>query len=319
MKPHTLFTITACTMLISCEQQPLIAVGQLESDRIELVAEYAEPIIAILVAEGDVLQQGVPVLSQTTERVDIQLADAAANVQRLQALLQEQVNGPRPERFAVIDTSLNEAVVERDFRVRDLERLASLRARDLTSVESVDNAKRLLDMAAARVENFAAQLAELRAGTRPERIAQTQSQIQQAQAQVAALMLNRNRLQILAPVTAIVDSLPFEIGERPRQGDVVAVLLTGTQPYARIYIPENVRASIQPGSSLAVSVDGIEGVIKGTVRRIANEPSFTPYFALTERDRGRLSYVAEVDLPAQATRLPEGLPVQVEFMQPASN
>lgn len=313
MKSYGLIAIAWCVFLTGCEEQALIAVGQLESDRIELVAEYSEPIESIAVKEGDAVREADIVLLQTAARVNIQLVEAQANVERLQSLLQEQLNGPIPERFAVVEASLREVTVDRDFRARDLQRLSSLRSQNLTSVESVDNAQRLLDTAAARIDTIRAQLDELQAGTRAEQIAQTRSQIQQAQAQVATLNYNRSRLQVQAPVDAVVDSLPFEIGERPRQGDVVAVLLAGSQPYARVYIPEAVRVSVQPGTKLNVMVDGIDGAIEGTVRRIALEASFTPYFALTERDRGRLSYVAEIELPVQSIRLPEGLPVQVEF------
>lgn len=313
MKSYGLIAIAWCVFLTGCEEQALIAVGQLESDRIELVAEYSEPIESIAVKEGDAVREADIVLLQTAARVNIQLVEAQANVERLQSLLQEQLNGPIPERFAVVEASLREVTVDRDFRARDLQRLSSLRSQNLTSVESVDNAQRLLDTATARIDTIRAQLDELQAGTRAEQIAQTRSQIQQAQAQVATLNYNRSRLQVQAPVDAVVDSLPFEIGERPRQGDVVAVLLAGSQPYARVYIPEAVRVSVQPGTKLNVMVDGIDGAIEGTVRRIALEASFTPYFALTERDRGRLSYVAEIELPVQSIRLPEGLPVQVEF------
>ena len=313
MKSFTYIALTGCVLLVGCEEQQLIAVGQLESERIELVAEYAEPIVAIEVTEGEAAGLGKIVLTQSTERMDIQLDEAQANVERLQNLLREQLNGPVPERFAVVEASLQEATVDRDFRERDLQRLTSLRNQNLTSVESVDNAQRLLDTSAARIENFNAQLAELKAGTREEQIAQTRNQIQQAEAQMESLKINRSRLQFEAPVDVIVDSLPFEVGERPRQGDVIAVLLAGVQPHARLYIPESVRASIQPGTRLNVAIDGVDGLVEGTVRRIASEASFTPYFALTERDRGRLSYVAEVELPPQATRLPEGLPVQVVF------
>lgn len=313
MKSYGLIAIAWCVFLTGCEEQALIAVGQLESDRIELAAEYSEPIESIAVKEGDAVREADIVLLQTAARVNIQLVEAQANVERLQSLLQEQLNGPIPERFAVVEASLREVTVDRDFRARDLQRLSSLRSQNLTSVESVDNAQRLLDTATARIDTIRAQLDELQAGTRAEQIAQTRSQIQQAQAQVATLNFNRSRLQVQAPVDAVVDSLPFEIGERPRQGDVVAVLLAGSQPYARVYIPEAVRVSVQPGTKLNVMVDGIDGAIEGTVRRIALEASFTPYFALTERDRGRLSYVAEIELPVQSIRLPEGLPVQVEF------
>ncbi|MBL4890394.1 MAG: HlyD family efflux transporter periplasmic adaptor subunit [Rhizobiaceae bacterium] len=105
----------------------------------------------------------------------------------------------------------------------------------------------------------------------------------------------------------------FETGERPRIGDVVAVLLSGEQPYARLYIPEPMRVQIRRGSKLQIAVDGLPGTLTGTVRRIESEATFTPYFALNERDRTRLSYVAEVSLPTLPDRLPDGIPVQAVF------
>jgi len=230
--------------------------------------------------------------------------------------LQEQINGPRPETIAATRANLNEAIVDRNFRARDLERLSGLRERNLTSIESVDTAESLLAAAKARIEFVEAQLAELEAGTRAEQIAQTRSSLMQAQAQLQSLEFDRQRLTLLAPVPGIVDSLPFEEGERPRIGDVIAVLLTGEQPYARVYVPEPLRVQVSVGDSLAVHIDGVDQPVRGTVRRIAAESSFTPYFALTERDRSRLSYMAEVTLPADGingNRLPEGVPVQILF------
>jgi HlyD family secretion protein len=57
-----------------------------------------------------------------------------------------------------------------------------------------------------------------------------------------------------------------------------------------------------------VHADGVERNFQGTVRWVSSDASFTPYFALTEHDRSRLSYLAEIDL-ADAARLPAGLPV----------
>ncbi|MNN96045.1 hypothetical protein D3C81_2149630 [compost metagenome] len=56
-------------------------------------------------------------------------------------------------------------------------------------------------------------------------------------------------------------------------------------------------------------------MLKGRVRSIRSEPSFTPYYALTGDDVARLSYLAEieVDEAADMQKLPAGLPVQVRF------
>ncbi len=289
------------------------AYGQLESDRVEVVAESNESIVEIASLEGDVLAAGALILRQDTARLDIRLREGEANIVRIEALLEEQINGPRIETIEATRASLLEAEIERDFRERELNRLTGLRERNLTSEESVDQARNLLESASARIEIVSARLAELEAGTRPEQIEQTRGLLSQAMAQLDALKLDRERLHVAAPVDGLVDNLPFEVGERPQPGDVVAILLTGEQPYARVYIPEPLRAGLRVGSPIRIAVDGIEQPLNGTIRRIAAEANFTPYFALTERDRGRLSFLAEVRMPDLPERLPEGLPVQALF------
>ena len=300
-------------LLASCKEQPLQAVGQLESDRIELVAEFSEVITSINVTEGDGIQAGASVLEQDTTRIDLRIEESQANIRRIEAVLAEQVSGPRTETIDAAKANLNAAQIERDYRENELDRLAGLRARNLTSVETVDSAQNFLNAAGARIELVNAQLAELEAGTRAERIEQTHGQLAQVHAQLAGLQLDKQRLLVTSTTGGIVDSLLFELGERPRTGDVVAVLLSGDQPYARLYIPEPMRVQVRVGSQLQIAVDGLPGTLTGTVRRIASEATFTPYFALNERDRTRLSYVAEVGLPTQSQRLPDGVPVQAVF------
>jgi HlyD family secretion protein len=66
-------------------------------------------------------------------------------------------------------------------------------------------------------------------------------------------------------------------------------------------------------------VDGIAEPLAGTVRYISAEAAFTPYYALTQKDRTRLSYLAEVTLDdARAAALPAGIPVQVTLPKPAA-
>lgn len=300
-------------LLVSCEEPPLQAVGQLESDRIELVAEFWEVITSINVTEGDSIQAGAIVLEQDTARIDLRIEESQANIRRIEAVFAEQMSGPRAETIDAAKANLNGALIERDYRANELNRLAGLRARNLTSVETVDSAENFLKAAGARVELVSAQLAELEAGTRSEQIEQTNGQLAQARAQLASLQLDKQRLLVVSTTGGIVDSLLFELGERPRAGDVVAVLLSGDQPYARLYIPEPMRVQVRLGSQLQIAVDGLPGTLTGTVRRLASEATFTPYFALNERDRTRLSYVAEVRLPTQSERLPDGVPVQAVF------
>ena len=59
---------------------------------------------------------------------------------------------------------------------------------------------------------------------------------------------------------------------------------------------------------------GFESPFEGRVRFVSAEAAFTPYYALTERDRGHFTYLAEIELVDDAARdLPTGLPVEVSF------
>jgi HlyD family secretion protein len=50
--------------------------------------------------------------------------------------------------------------------------------------------------------------------------------------------------------------------------------------------------------------------MQGKIRSIANEPAFTPYFALNQKERSRLVYLAEIELAKTENKIPAGLPVQ---------
>ena len=102
--------------------------------------------------------------------------------------------------------------------------------------------------------------------------------------------------------------------EAVRRGATVAVLLADGLPYARVHIPAAIRAGVQPGTRALLRVDGIDRTFEGRVRHVSGEAAFTPYFALTRRDRGRLSYAAEIDFSEDAAAaLPSGVPVEVSF------
>ncbi|MFZ2507920.1 MAG: hypothetical protein WAW79_05525, partial [Steroidobacteraceae bacterium] len=88
------------------------------------------------------------------------------------------------------------------------------------------------------------------------------------------------------------------------------------QPHARVFIPEPLRASLRAGSAAIVRLDGSKREWRGELRYISSEAAFTPYYALNERDRSRLSFLAEIVLTeAEAADLPGGMPVEVTMQE----
>lgn len=310
----------ALTALAACDgtENPNVVVGELASDRIELIAEVNEPILEILVAEGAPVTAGQLILRQDDTRASARLQEAAAAVGQAQARLDELVRGPRQEQIAQARANLAGANRDIEFRRTEYQRAKDLLERELASPQTRDRAKAELDAAEASLALRRAQLQELLAGTTVEELAQAEQALQQAEARRDGAAVDVERHKLTTMVDGVFDSRLFEVGERPAQGQPVAVVLGGTQPYARIYVPERLRVRVRPGTEARIAVDGIDTTIAGRVRWVASEAAFTPYFALTERDRGRLTYVAKVDLEEQHERLPDGVPVEVELLLPGA-
>jgi len=307
--------VVAALMLAACnpDNENDRVVGELASDRIELTAEMAEPIIEIAVAEGTTVEAGQVLVRQDSDRAMTRLSEATASLSQAQARLDELIRGPRGEQVSAARANVTGAVNELAFRSSDHSRIQEVHAKNLASVEALDRAKAALDAASADLDLRRAQLEEMLAGTTVEELAQAESAVQQAEARHRSAQIDVDRHTIRAPADGFVDSRLFEIGERPAPGQVVMIMLGGDQPYARVYVPESLRVNVKPGTPARIYVDGLDDPINGRVRWVASDPAFTPYFALTERDRGRLSFDAKVDIVEQRDRLPDGVPVEVEF------
>lgn len=300
----------------SCSDKPpaASAVGTLEWDRIEVVTRLAEPILNRQANEGSavVVGQDLMQLDDRRQRARLQAAQAA----RAQAAAQvaELQRGTRQERLAQARARLQGSERNVHYQAQELARLQTLLNRKLASADQVDQVRNTLDTARAERDALRANLDELEHGATAEEREQARQALAAAEAQLQLAELDLEHTLIKAPVSGRLDELPFKVGERPAVGTVVAVLLAGQRPYARVYVPEAIRVRVRPGTAAQVQIDGYPNVMTGRVRKVAADPSFTPYYALTEQDRGRLSYLAEIELDSDDQALPAGLPVQAQFM-----
>ncbi|MDE0359892.1 MAG: HlyD family efflux transporter periplasmic adaptor subunit [Rhodospirillaceae bacterium] len=308
--------LTAMLAAAGCDStdSPLPAVGTLERDRVELIAEANEPIVEIAVSEGQAIEQGQLVLRLDDAFHQARLAASVAALERAQQRLAELVRGPRAEWIAEAEARMEGAGENLDAQRREYDRVRVLVDDGLLSPSMLDTAFARRELAEADFEGAEARLQEFLEGTTPEELAQARAAVDEASATIDALRITVSRLAVHAPTAGIIEVLPYEPGERPAAGAVVATLLVDAAPYARIYVPEPVRARVTPGLAAVVRTDGIDTEFAGTVRFVSSEAAFTPYFALTQRDRSRLSYLAEVTLTGEAaTGLPTGIPVEVDF------
>lgn len=305
--PVLFLTLSACN-----DPEKTFMVGTLERDRVEVTVESNEPIIAIHVQDGQMLKTGDLILEQDPARLERILAQQIALRDQSAARLAELERGPRTETIREARAQLESTRASAKNAAANLKRAQEMFARDLSNQFTLDLATTRSDTAIAAQLAATESLNRLLNGTTVEELDQAIAALKAAEAAINRIQLDIDRLKVYAPVNGMLDKRLYQLGERPQIGATIGVILDSSRTYARIYVPEPLRASVQPGERLNVRIDGHTQGFNGTVRWVSTDASFTPYFALTEHDRSRLSYLAEVDIP-EASSLPSGVPLEVDF------
>lgn len=307
--------LALATVALGCrDEAPGAALGTLERDRVELAADAAELLLEVLVREGDEVEAGAVVARLDDSRARVELERRMAERDRLGARVVELQRGGRPERRAEVEAEIASARAALALAQGTLERARRLEAEGIVASADVDVARAAVEEARGRVDRGGARLAELEAGGTGDELAQARFALAAADANVELAEQDRRRLELRAPGPGRVDAVLAEPGEQMVPGRVIVALLAHGAPWARVHVPAQLRAKVRSGVVAAVEVDGIEGALVGCVRWISSEASFTPYYALSQRDRGRLAWLAEIDVTdPRARELSAGLPVVVSF------
>jgi len=313
MKLRAYLLPIALLILVGCDKvEKTYMTGTLERDRIEVSVESNEPIIALHVEDGQMLNAGDLILEQDPARLQNLLAQQTALSKQTDARLAELQRGPRQETIRQARAQLESTQASAINAAANQRRAQEVFDRDLSDQQTLDLANTRWKTATAAQNAATESLDRLLNGTTIEELQQAIAAADATKAGINSIVLDIERLKIYAPVNGMLDKNLYQLGERPKVGTIVAVILDSSRTYARIYVPEPLRVSVQPGEKLNVRIDGDHRSITGTVRWVSADATFTPYFALTEHDRSRLSYLAEIDVP-DASSLPSGVPLEVDF------
>jgi len=316
---RSLVLLSLCAAVVACQpQEPASAFGTLERERVLLTAPATELLLTQAAQEGSKVKAGQVLLQLDPKLQQLKVDKANAEVQRAQAALDLLLQGNRAEQIAAAAARLAQAKFRLADSERQRQRARQLRAQKLVAQAELDAAELSSQLAQAQYADAAQQLQELQAGSRPEQVSQARFALQSAQQSLNVELKLLADLTLLASRDGVLEDLPYHIGERVPQGAVLAVIAADSAPYARVYLPETALAQFKPGQQVQLHVDGQTASFAGTVRKIATEASFTPYFALHQAERAQLMYVTEISLSADVT-LPTGLPVQLPLLQGSTN
>jgi HlyD family secretion protein len=306
------FSLLFIILLSACDNTKTgIALGTLERERIAHTATVSEVITALPVSAGSLVTKGMVLVKLDDTLQKAQVAKASAQMQQAKANLEKVHKGAREEEVAAASAQVAGAKAALVKSKANYQRAKTLIKKQLASQATLDNALASRDENSAKLDSAQEQLLQLINGARIEDLQIAEAILATAIAVLDSENKKLSDLTITAKRDGLLDNLPWNLGERVTQGSPVAIILAGSAPFARVYIPEPYRVKVKVNDELSVQIDGLTTPIIGTVRWVSAEPAFTPYYALNQAERANLMYLAEIQLPDSAAELPMGVPAQV--------
>ncbi len=189
-------------------------VGVITAYRKVLLASEAGGIIEKLYFEkGDRVKKGQVLAEIGTKSIRLRVREAKAAVDAARSAFEKVETGSRPEEIRIAEAALKEAEAGLLESERNFARLKDLRESQSASNSEYDSAKRMIDMALAKVEAAGQQLALARQGPRAEDRKAARANLDQAEATLAVAKDWLRKSMITAPCDGIIAFRDVEEGE----------------------------------------------------------------------------------------------------------
>ena len=205
-------------------------VGKLEAqERVSLQPQIQGRIDRVLVASGDRVSQGTPILTLSLDQTksDVSSAIAVVNSNRAAvATAEAQLASKQADRAkAASDVKLQQAEFKRTQYL----------------VSEGAQTRQQLDIAQNNLETTIAALAaaDKQVNASQASINQAQSNVDQAQAQVASTQVNLNQKQVVAPIDGIVGDFSLKTGDYVSVGTTLTSIIKNDALDMRISVPSN--------------------------------------------------------------------------------
>lgn len=286
--------------------------GYLEGEFVLTGSPLAGRLEELSVARGQRVEAGAQLFVLERRSEQAALDEAKQRLAQAEARLADLRKGQRPSELAAVQARLAQAQSAAELSRLELQRVRELRAKDVVAEENFDRARLTHARNLAQVSELEAQLATAELGARSDAIAAGEAEVAAARAAVERTSWAVDEKAVVAPVAGLVYDTLFREGELVPAASPVVSLLPPSNLRVRFFVPEPVRATLQPGETVHVHLSGRDAPVPVRISYLSPKPEFTPPVLYNRDNREKLVFMieAEFDRDAAVELLP-GQPVDV--------
>jgi HlyD family secretion protein len=234
----------------------IVASGHVEATDVRVATKVAGRLESLSIAEGDTVRSGQEVGRIETVDLRLSLRQAKAERDQAAADLRLRLAGARKEDIAETEAQVQSVEVDLANAELDLQRMQALLDKGSGTTKARDDAKARRDMTAARLASMREALARLRAGSREEEKDAARARLAAAEARIAQLEQQIKDALITSPVSGVVTEKIAEAGELLQVGSPLCQVTDLADAWLNVYLPEADLARIRFGQEAEVTTDG---------------------------------------------------------------
>jgi HlyD family secretion protein len=314
----------ACVCMLSAcaERDKDFFPGYAEADYVRLASPIGGTLAKLHLKRGDKVAQNAPAFALEQESERAARTEAAARVERAQAVLANLKKGKRPDEIAALQAQVNQAQAALQLSTSNLAREKQLVAAKFVSPARLDEARTAVERDQAQVKEAQAQLRVAQQGARSDEIRAAEQDLGAAQAQLAQAEWKLDQKTLRTPAAADVIDILYREGELVPAGSPVVTLLPPQNIKARFFVPETLLGTLRLGQDVSLRCDGCGNPIPAKIIFISPSAEYTSPLIYSKENRATLVFMIEARPAPQdaarqdALRLHPGQPLEIRLTAP---
>lgn len=200
------------------KQVGAVGIVEASTENIAVSLPVSGLVTKVFVRAGDAVRMGQPLFALDDRDLRAELGLRQRALELAQVKLSRLESAPRPEEIPPAEARVSEAKAQLEDALTQLRLIESVKDRRAVREEDVQKRRRAVEAAQARVEQNEASLRLLRAGSWKPDIDIARAEVKQAEAQVARIQADINRLTIAAPINGRILQVKVRVGEYGQAG-----------------------------------------------------------------------------------------------------
>ncbi|HEX2846351.1 MAG TPA: biotin/lipoyl-binding protein [Chitinophagaceae bacterium] len=268
MKANRYITFAGLLLLVSCggkKEQPDSFEGKTQKEIISFAPKVTGRILNIYIKEGQTVKKGDTLALLDVPEVSAKIAQAQGAVSAASAQEQMARNGATSDQLKQLQAKYNGLKEQYEFAKKSFERASNMYKDSLMSPQAYDEIYAKVQGAKAQYDAVAAELNDVRRGTRAEKLAMAAGQASQAKGALQEANVAYSERYIIATNDMEVETISLNTGELTTAG---FALFNGYLPgstYFRFTVPESKIGKYKKGQDVKLQVVYNKDEIEGTI------------------------------------------------------